>query len=324
MGLLAIIKTGAAYLPIDPEFPDYRISLILDQSRPQVILAQSHLLNSLDSKYQVLELEDESIYTNDSSNPANRSTSDHNLYVIYTSGTTGVPKGVPIKNKSVVNYITWFSRVASLSFTDKTILLSSFAFDLGYTSLYSSLLNGSELHLLTREEYSIPDNLLKYLADRNISYIKLTPSLFTHMVNSNSLNKYQSELDLKMVVLGGEKLSSRDVLKFSNLYPNTHIMNHYGPTESTIGSVARIINFKHTKDQSAEGIIGQPIDNTQIYVLDKIGNVLPLGVKGEICIAGIGVTEGYINDSSLNTNKFIKLNKKGEQKCLYKTGMLEG
>ncbi|KAF0818519.1 Polyketide synthase module protein [Bacillus sp. ZZV12-4809] len=320
VGLLAIIKTGAAYLPIDPEFPDYRISLILDQSRPQVILAQSHLLNSLDSKYQVLELEDESIYTNDSSNPANRSTSDNNLYVIYTSGTTGVPKGVPIKNKSVVNYITWFSRVASLSFTDKTILLSSFAFDLGYTSLYSSLLNGSELHLLTREEYSIPDNLLKYLADRNISYIKLTPSLFTHIVNSNSLNKYQSELDLKMVVLGGEKLSSRDVLKFSNLYPNTHIMNHYGPTESTIGSVARIINFMHTKEQLVEGIIGQPIDNTQVYVLDKIGNVLPLGVKGEICIAGIGVTEGYINDSALNTEKFIKLNKKGEQTCLYKTG----
>ncbi|RPK08343.1 amino acid adenylation domain-containing protein [Priestia endophytica] len=322
VGILGIIKAGATYVPIDPHFPDERVHTIIKSSNSIGLLAQSHLLKSYTMPYLVWFLEDENLYSKDKSNPPNRCESNDNLYIIYTSGTTGIPKGVPVKNRSIMNYISWFTRAGSITQNDKTALLSSFAFDLGYTSLYSSILNGVELHLISRECYSIPINLYNYLANNKIDYIKITPSLFRQLVSDSLLEKSKNFLSLRLLVLGGEKIQLNDIKQFHHVYPKTKIMNHYGPTESTIGSIAKVIDLEGDNFAATESTIGVPIDNTQVFILDHNNRNLPVGVWGEICIAGEGLTEGYLNNEQLNKEKFISIPLFGEEKRIYRTGDL--
>ncbi|MBP1080163.1 amino acid adenylation domain-containing protein [Bacillus capparidis] len=320
VGLWGIMKSGAAYLPIDPEFPDERIKGMIEDSGAIALLTQSHLLHSKNNyNVDVIELDMEAILAEDISNPENNGAAHDTLYIIYTSGTTGTPKGVPIKNQSLVNYISWFTRVAEITSSAKTMLLSSFAFDLGYTSLYSALLNGGELHIAPKECYTVPEKLLAYLIDQKISYIKLTPSLFSHLINARMLEDEQYRMVLKLVVLGGEEVRQADIAKFNRLYPDTEIMNHYGPTEATIGSIAHKFNFANFDNQRI--IIGKPIDNAKIFILDKDQKPVPIGVPGEICISGTGLSEGYLNQPQLTKEKFIETSIFGQKKIkLYKTG----
>ncbi|MEK3889669.1 amino acid adenylation domain-containing protein [Bacillus sp. FSL K6-3431] len=324
VGLWGIIKSGATYLPIDPEFPNERINFMIEASGAIALLTQSHLLTA--NYYytcKIMELENEELFSKDTLNPEDITTFDDPIYIIFTSGTTGTPKGVPIKNQSLVNYISWFTREASITYSDKTMLLSSFAFDLGYTSLYTALLNGCELHLAPKECYTVPETLLTYLKDQKISFIKLTPSLFTLLVNNRMIENDQNRMVLRLVVLGGEEMKSADIGTFNSLYPNTEVINHYGPTETTIGSIAQKIEFAKLNPFSLGTVIGKPIDNVKIYILDKLQKPVPIGGIGEICIAGVGLTEGYLTQTELNTDKFIEGSFFDNEKIkLYKTGDL--
>lgn len=323
VGLWGIIKSGATYLPIDPEFPDERINFMLESSGSIALLIQSHLLTSNVYSGRVMVLENKDLLSEDTSNPVDISTFDDPIYIIYTSGTTGTPKGVPIKNQSLVNYISWFTREVNITYSDKTMLLSSFAFDLGYTSFYTALLNGCELHLAPKKCFTVPESLLTYLKDQKISFIKLTPSLFTHLLNNSLIEKDKNRMVLRLVVLGGEEMKAIDIEKFNSLYPNTEVMNHYGPTETTIGSIAQKIDFAKLNPLSQGTVIGKPIDNVKIFILDKHQKPVPIGVTGEICIAGVGLTEGYLNQTELNTGKFIEGSFLDHEKIkLYKTGDL--
>ncbi len=323
IGLWSIIKSGAIYLPLDPEFPLERINSMIEDSDTILLLTQSHLVTSNDFTCEVMELEDKSLFFECPSNIEERSTVDNPIYIIYTSGTTGLPKGVPIKNQSLVNYISWFTREASITYRDKTLLLSSFAFDLGYTSLYTALLNGCELHLVPKEHYMLPETLITYLKEKKISYIKLTPSLFNYLVNHRMVEDYENCMALRLIVLGGEEVKSADISKFNRVYPQTVIMNHYGPTETTIGALFHKFNATDFDLVSKGTVIGKPVDNTKIFILDRGQKLVPLGMAGEICIGGVGVTEGYLNQIDLNSEKFITVSPLGHEKIkLYRTGDL--
>ena len=223
IGIIAVLKSGACYLPIDPGSPRERVNYMLADSNAEILLTEEEI-SDLKNPFTTLEIPSQS-YASDLA------------YIIYTSGTTGKPKGVPIAHQNLVNYVNWFSTTARLITEDRTALTSSFAFDLGYTSLYTSILSGAQLHLLARETYMMPGTFLEYIRREKITYLKMTPSLFSILISELSFNEKTCRL-LRLLVLGGEAIITADVEKAFRNFSNLEIMNHYGPTEVTIGCSA--------------------------------------------------------------------------------------
>ncbi|WP_367387265.1 amino acid adenylation domain-containing protein [Bacillus vallismortis] len=320
IGILAVLKAGAAYLPIDPDQAVKRTNAILKDSGASLLLVKGNRKPGLSFGGDIIDLETPLFEGRDTANPP-AGQSDHNAYLIYTSGSTGTPKGVFIQHRSVVNYMSWFKKEVSLQEEDKAILVSSYAFDLGYTSLYSALLSGCELHLVKKDIYSNPSKALRYLNKNGISYLKLTPSLFNVLVNDPAFLEGSGCETLRLVVLGGEKISPEDVKTFHLRCSKAMVMNHYGPTEATIGSVYHIIDFEEMSDFEQCPVIGRPISNMKAYVMDSQMKPVPDGVYGELCLSGEGVARGYLNRPELTENAFVR-NPLDPKETMYRTGDL--
>ncbi|MGE5343975.1 MAG: amino acid adenylation domain-containing protein [Candidatus Omnitrophota bacterium] len=317
-GIMGILKMGGAFLPIDPEFPTERIGYILNDSRMPILLTQSHLKNDFNPKIQAIHLDDPDLYKGQFPDIGNAGSPVDPAYVIYTSGTTGRPKGVLVKHQNVVNYIHWFA--IHLQEDDKAILTSSFAFDALYAQFFSSLWIGISLHVIPRETFLIAEKLLHYLRAHCITYFKVTPSLFNLMVNSMEFSP-ENLKGLRFMMLGGEEINANDVEKAHHLCPNLRIMNHYGPTETTIASIARFLDWDQFDDFKNAPTIGKPINNTQVYILDRNLHIVPVGVVGEIWIGGDGVGMGYLNNPQLTSDTFIT-GLGGRRTRVYATGDL--
>jgi len=311
VGVLGILKAGTAYLPIDPEIPTRRILAMLNDCDTPYLLssrqqAQEHALEeSVNLRLVVMDEASGLLVKQPIENPPRVNQSTDPLYAIFTSGSTGKPKGVLLTHQNLVNYIGWFSQKAQLTGEDRTMLVSSFAFDLGYTSFYSSLLNGCQVHILAREIYLSPEYLLAHIKENRISYIKLTPSLFTLMVNSPG---FCTEVctHLRLVVLGGEPINLKDVEKAHKVCSHLVVMNHYGPTEGTIGCIARFIDFSRFQEYKKAPTIGRPINNVKVYILGRHLTLMPLGIPAELCISGDCLARGYINRPELTSQRFIR------------------
>jgi amino acid adenylation domain-containing protein len=307
--ILAVLKTGAAYLPIDHEYPAQRIKYIIKDSHAGWLLMSQYLTGDIKELAPQLPVEviilmdDEAGGPGNNTNPEKDSHPGDAVYLIYTSGSTGNPKGVVLEHRNLANYVDWFSNTVNITAKDKTILTSSFAFDLGYTSLYSSLLKGSELHLLPREIYLLPEGLLEYIKREEITYLKMTPSHFSNLVNHDHFPGGYCQ-SLRLVVLGGEPIDVNDVETVRSLYRSIQVMNHYGPTEATIGSVAVSIEFSRFEAYMDNPVIGKPIFNASVYILDRDLNLLPVGAAGELCISGACLARGYLNRPELTAEKF--------------------
>jgi tyrocidine synthetase-3 len=323
VGILAILKAGAAYMPVDPGFPKSRRDYMLQDSRAGILLTQGHLLEeaaTAPSGCDILNLDDEASYAENGDPMEIFGSADHLLYVIYTSGTTGKPKGVQLSQFNLVNYVNWFSRTAEICAADRTMLVSSFAFDLGYTAMYPSLLNGAALHLLPRDSYMAPDILLDYIGEHGITYMKMTPSMFNVMVSSAVFTPGNCG-SLRLVVLGGEAIIVGDVKTAHGICPHIRFMNHYGPTEATIGCIARFIDFQDIEEYAERPTIGVPIANTRVYIVDRDLRLRSLGLPGELCIAGNGLARGYLNKPEVTVEKFVD-GKITAGETVYRTGDL--
>ncbi|MBU3179526.1 AMP-binding protein, partial [Clostridium estertheticum] len=268
-------------------------------------------------KIDICDLNNEGLYKRNNDNLDKIANEENLAYVIYTSGTTGNPKGVGIKHSNIVNYVTWFSRVAELEHIDKTMILTSLAFDLSYTGFYSALLSGCEIHIIKKEMCLEPKQLIKYMSDKDITFIKITPSLLNILVNSDCFKKVDKWNNLRFIVVGGESIKVQDVSRIHEFYNHIRIMNHYGPTETTIGCIANLMDFEANSHLTA---IGKPVNNTQVYILDKNSNLLPVGVVGEICIGGDCIGAGYIYSPELMAGKYIIKTIDNKQFKLYRTG----
>ncbi|MFC2145873.1 amino acid adenylation domain-containing protein [Acidobacteriota bacterium] len=311
MTILAVLKTGAAYLPIDPESPGGRIRYMLNDSKVKLLviktseISERSKVNRLSEMIELVDLD--TTAGNSTAPPTQMIPPPHPAqlcYAIYTSGTTGKPKAVLLTHQNLVNYVTWFTRETRLTHHDKTMLISSFAFDLGYTSLYPSLLVGGECHILARDIYLSPNRLLNYIEQKGITYIKSTPSLFKPLVNSPgfSLKKCKT---LRLAVIGGEPIDLDDIETAHSICPHLEIVNHYGPTEATIGCIARYIDFNRFEEYKMTPTIGRPIANTRVYILNQDFNLQPAGLPGELCISGTGLARGYLNRPELTAEKFL-------------------
>jgi amino acid adenylation domain-containing protein len=327
--VFAVLKTGARYLPIDPYNPGGRVSYLLTDSESILLLKHSHLQDKGNFEGESLNLDDENLYISkdprhlDNPAPVN-SDPDEPVYMIYTSGTTGNPKGVMVMHRNLVNYVNWFADMAQITGADRTVLTSSYAFDLGYTAVFPSLLNGAQLHIIPRETYMMVSGLLEYLRINRITYLKMTPSFFTLIARDLDFTPANCAA-LRLVVLGGEAINTLDVEHAYNCCPHLRIMNHYGPTEATIGCIAQYVEPKHIQAYKARPTIGKPIYNTSVFILDDHLNLLPSGVAGELCVSGAGIARGYFKRDALTSEKFLQ-NPQTLQPdppaVLYKTGDL--
>ncbi|KAA6449502.1 non-ribosomal peptide synthetase [Bacillus swezeyi] len=322
VSILGVMKAGGAYLPIDPDMPSARVEYMLEDSGARWLLTEPSYQTALSGQYKGKFIDMAKDTLNASTE---RPHSIHDgaglAYIIYTSGTTGNPKGVQLEHRNLVNYVSWFSSVADLSEADKTMLLSSYAFDLGYTSLFPVLLAGGELHLVPKETYTEPERLSHYIGEQGITYIKLTPSLFHTVVQPQSFALSKGLKSLRLIVLGGEKINPADVMRFHSSYPNARFINHYGPTETTIGTVAKVIDQDGIAEFAKRPTIGRPISGAGALVLDASRRLVPPGAAGELYIIGQGLARGYLNKQELTAERFVE-NPYAPGALMYQTGDL--
>jgi fengycin family lipopeptide synthetase D len=319
--ILAVMKSGSAYLPIMPDNPTERIAFIIKDSKSIAVLVDSNVLNCADELSASLIINIRENLSDNQTSPVNKIEFDSLAYIIYTSGSTGVPKGVMIEHESLANLIYSLNeKVYSLyEYTLNELMVSSFAFDVSLKQIFASLCTGNTLHILNKEARLDAREIIKYITGRKINIADLTPSLFSVMLEEGFGELYKP--DLKELFLGSEALPFRLIKDFYAFEINKkiNVTNFYGPTECCVESSS----FKFSPEMLNENYdispIGKPILNEQIYILDKNLNLCPIGIPGEICIAGKGLAREYLNDPVKTADKFVKLPLENNMR-IYKTG----
>ncbi|MCU0290079.1 MAG: amino acid adenylation domain-containing protein, partial [Acidobacteria bacterium] len=292
--IFGILKSGGAYLPIDPGYPQERIDYILKDSGVKILIEMEECRKKIivNNQFTIFNCQ---LFMN----PVQVSSHSNQLaYIIYTSGSTGKPKGVMIEHRGAVNYILWavdrYVKNERVNFP----LFTSISFDLTVTSIYAPLVSGNSLVIYPQETAA---NLVeKIIMDNITEVVKLTP---THLQLIRDLKIEKRTNALKRLIVGGEKLSvelAADI--YNNFHGQVEIYNEYGPTETVVGSM--LYCFDPAKDTSGAVPIGVPAANTRVYILDKHLQLLPPGVPGELVIGGDGVARGYLNNPGLTADKF--------------------
>jgi amino acid adenylation domain-containing protein len=304
--LLGIMKTGAAYLPVDHTYPPARLKFIMEDSGAKLLLTDKFPAQlELDPNFCVLLNDDLLQHATDDSNPWRDIGPDDPVYVIYTSGSTGQPKGVVIGQRSLVNYLSWFTGSFSIGVADETILFASIAFDLCYTSLWSAIVCGCTLHIVQDSEFFDPAEIHALLQKEPVSYVKITPSQFSLLMNDPAVESRLAQHSLRLILLGGEPPKVAEIEQYLAVKPATQFVNHYGPTETTIGVIACPISLETVKKYKAKPVVGKPVTNNTIYILKDGKQLQPTGITGEICVSGKGLAIGYLNRDQLTSEKFI-------------------
>ncbi|MEC2277858.1 non-ribosomal peptide synthase/polyketide synthase [Bacillus velezensis] len=298
VGILAVLKSGGAYVPIDPEYPQDRIRYMLDDSQAGIVLMQRDVRKQLAYEGVTVLLDDESSYHQDGSDLAPISDVSHLAYVIYTSGSTGRPKGVLIEHGGLTNYIWWAKEVYVKGEKANFPLYSSISFDLTVTSIFTPLVTGNAIIVYDGEDKTAL--LESIVRDPRVDIIKLTPA---HLQVLKEMN-IADQTAVRRMIVGGENLSTRLARSIHEQFEGRiEICNEYGPTETVVGCM--IYRYDAAKDRRESVPIGTAAANTSIYVLDENMKPAPIGVPGEIYISGAGVARGYLNRPELTAEKFV-------------------
>ena len=298
---LAILKAGAAYVPLDPELPLRRLGFLIDDAEVRIIITTWSLGDSLPSSaLRVIRLEDtrNEISAASDENPKSVVTPANLAYVIYTSGSTGQPKGVMVTHRSVVNHLLWRQAAYPLSTTDCFLQKASYSFDISVWEIFATLLSGARLVIAKPGGHRDSVYLAKLIEEQQVTVAHFGPAMLQAFL---FVDEVDGRENLQRVFCGGEPLSVElQDLFFARLRANLH--NQYGPTETCIDVTA----WDCTKGETRNRIpIGRPIANTQIHVLDDQFQCVPIGVPGELCVAGVAVARGYLNRPELTAERFV-------------------
>ncbi|RUR75343.1 non-ribosomal peptide synthetase [Chlorogloeopsis fritschii PCC 9212] len=317
IGILAIIKAGGAYVPLDPTYPNERLAFMLADAQVSVLLVQPHLVEKIPThQAQVVctdsECQQFAVYSPE--NPISEVTPENLAYVIYTSGSTGKPKGAMNTHKGLCNRLLWMQDTYQLTATDKVLQKTPFSFDVSVWEFFWPLFTGASLVLAKPGGHQDSRYLVQLITQEKITTLHFVPSMLQVFLEEKELEKCGS---IKRVICSGEALPSDLQQRFFERL-NAELHNLYGPTEAAID-----VTFWSCQPNSHDKIvpIGRPIANTQIYILDKHLQPVPIGVGGELHIGGLGLARGYLNKPELTKEKFIS-SPFELGKYLYKTGDL--
>jgi amino acid adenylation domain-containing protein len=308
VAVLGILKAGGAYVPLNPDNPKPRTLQQLTGAK--VLVTEAALLpNMPDFGGTTLCLDRDAGQwaQQPRDNLPNQTSPDDLVYVIYTSGSTGTPKGVAVRHRNLVNYSSFIARRLRLDEHPEGLqfaTVSTIGADLGNTCIYPALISGGCLHVIGYNVSTDAQSMADYTSRYPVDVLKIVPSHLQALLDSSYAAKV---LPRKFLVLGGETFTPNLAEKIYSLGPTCEVFNHYGPTETTIGSLTlRLADYDWRNSSAASIPIGRPIANTQIYILDSQLQLVPTGVTGELYIAGDGVTAGYLNQPERTEERFVK------------------
>ncbi|MGZ5134182.1 MAG: amino acid adenylation domain-containing protein, partial [Flavitalea sp.] len=320
VSILGILKSGAAYVPMEPDFPEDRKTFVLQDTAATVIVSSRESASELPftSGIEIIEVDVEwsAVKGQPTHNIQSSLSPSHLAYVIYTSGSTGKPKGVMIEHRNILDYVFGLNHKLEIDKCKSYALVSSIATDLGNTVIYPSLVFGGALHVFSKEAVSNLEGLHRYFEDHRIDCLKIVPSHWKALSVPNQLL-----IPARLLVFGGEALQTEVIESIVAVNSGCSIVNHYGPTETTIGKLLHVVNPDGKYNKTIP--IGKPFSNTQVYILSKDMQLCPVGIAGQLYVGGDGVARGYLNNPDLTRQKFIsnRFNKVDNQP-IYATGDL--
>ena len=307
VSMLAIMRLGCAYIPIDSAYPDERINYIIIESECKCIISKSSIsfnnvgkkrlnidccCNMEDCEFVPACVDDELV-----------------AYIIYTSGSTGKPNGVLVKHRSIVNTLLWRKEYYNFSELDIVLQLPSFSFDSSVEDIFTILISGGKLCLVSEKERHTLNTVKKIIENEAVTHILSVPSYYKTLLKEIP----EAVAKLRFVTIAGESFNVALVHEHFRIAGKTQLFNEYGPTENSVCST--IYQFTESSD---EVLIGKPISNVECYIMNKNGQLNPPNVAGELCVAGLGLTVGYLNNAKKTEEKFVYNKYIG--KMVYKTG----
>ncbi|CAM1358023.1 amino acid adenylation domain-containing protein [Tenacibaculum xiamenense] len=316
ISMLGVLKLGCAYIPLDPSLPNNRLSYILEDADIEYIIYEEDLLlDKITTSKDIQVLNIERSLNHKVSKEDFERRKDEEAYVMYTSGTTGTPKGISISDENIIALVNNPSDKIAITRSDRVLQWSNYAFDGCTYEIFGSLLNGATLYLIPTPAASNPMALLEVINKEKLTIAFITTALF------NALSEFDLSLlsSLRLLLFGGEKVSVAPVERMLSALGKNKILHVYGPTETTTYASCEVVS-----EVSAEALtipIGKPLSNTNFYVLNEYEELAPIGVIGELCISGKGVSKGYLNREELTNKRFIS-NPFKEGDRIYKTGDL--
>ncbi|WP_347338372.1 non-ribosomal peptide synthetase/type I polyketide synthase [Tumebacillus amylolyticus] len=303
IALFAILKAGGAYLPLAPHLPLERAAYMLEESQPVLLLCQRTYAHTYRGLCEVLELEDEQFQQGSGEDLGLSGSASQLAYVLYTSGSTGRPKGVLIEHRSVVNRLHWMQQTYPIGADDVILQKTPYMFDVSVWELFWWSFVGARLHILAQGDEGNPQALYEIIESANVTTMHFVPSMLQVFLEYGELTGGSSRLSsLRQVFASGEALGSKQVETFRRLLADVKLVNLYGPTEATV-DVTHYDCADHRIERPVP--IGRAIDNIRLYVLSSQGQLQPVGVPGELCIAGVGVGRGYLKRPELTEAVFV-------------------
>ena len=327
VGILGIMKAGGAYVPLDPEYPKDRLGFMLEDTQAPILLTQKRLVEKVPEHHLhvvCLDRDCEQIATESIENPNSGATAENLSYVMYTSGSTGKPKAVMIGHHNVSRLFrateSWFH----FSENDVWTMFHSYAFDFSVWEIWGALLYGGRVVIVPFWISRSPEKFYELLGQEKVTVLNQTPSAFRQLIQADQSLSNQTEMALRLIIFGGEALDFQSLQpwldRHGDQYPQ--LVNMYGITETTVHVTHRVVRATDVK-QGVGSLIGVPLPDLDLYVLDKQGQLVPIGIAGELYVGGAGVGRGYLNRPELTDERFIA-NPFNERKAdkLYKTGDL--
>ncbi len=304
VGILAVLKAGAAYLPLEPGQPRERQDFMLADSGVQVVVAQAAWDGALPQDVCRIHL-DETLRRRDA--PAVAVSPDNLAYVIYTSGTTGVPKGVGISHAALVNYVQGVLRRLPMDDIQRLAMVTTPAADLGHTVFYGALCAGKTLHMLDKDTVLDAEAFAAYMSRHAIDAVKIVPSHLQAMLAAGA-----AALPRRCLIVGGESCPAGLLARIAQWAPGLPVINHYGPTETTVGVLTHVM--------AGQPVLGRPLDNSRAQVLSDCLQAVPGAARGELYIGGAGLARGYLGQPALTAERFVPDPAAADGARLYRTG----
>ncbi|MCK4258170.1 MAG: amino acid adenylation domain-containing protein [Halanaerobiales bacterium] len=303
ISILAILKAGCFYVPIDPNYPVTRKEFIFEDANISILITSSELPTEDKWDINLILIDDADTYTGDDNNPLEKLDPYSLVYIMYTSGSTGRPKGVMVENHSVVNTLLDLERRFPLEKEDVFLLKTAFTFDVSGTELFGWLMGEGSLLILEPGGEKNAQLILDEIEKHNVTHINFVPSMFRFFLEILDIKSNISKLNsLKWIFLGGEAVTPDILQKFYSFGTDISLENVYGPTECSIWA-----SHYSLKDYTGnENIpLGQPLNETRWYVAGKNDKLQPIGIPGELCLSGVGLAKGYLNRDELTKEKFV-------------------